>query len=111
MRAQLTSAFVVTALLAWTAPALAHHPFAAEYDRTKPIHIAGTVTKVDWSNPHAMMWVDVKADEKGKTESWTFELGGPSALKRRGWSDKVVKAGDQVTVDGWMARSGEHRAN
>jgi hypothetical protein len=110
MNARFVSAFVASAVLSWTVPALAHHPFAAEYDKTKPVHVSGTVSKIDWSNPHAMLHMEGK-DKSGEEAKWTFELGGPNALKRRGWSETTLKAGDKIAVDGWMSREGGHLAN
>ena len=85
-------------------PVLAHHPFSAEYDWKKPVSITGAVTKLEWENPHAYLYVGVE-DETGKSETWTFEMGSLSALQKAGWRKDTVKMGDTVTVDGWLARS------
>jgi hypothetical protein len=91
-------------------PALAHHSFAAEYDAAKPVTLKGTVTKVEWTNPHARFYMDVKADD-GKTTNWNLELASPNYLKRAGWSSTSLKQGDIVTVEGSLARSGANMAN
>src|SRR5271169_3575474 len=91
-------------------PVLAHHSFAAEYDAAKPITIKGTVTKVEWMNPHARFYVDVK-DDAGKVTNWEFELGSPNGLMRRGWTRNSLKPGDQVTVAGSRAKDGANLAN
>ena len=85
-------------------PILAHHPFSAEYDWKKPVSITGAVTKLEWENPHAYLYVGVE-DETGKSETWSFEMGSLSALQKAGWRKDTVKMGDTVTVDGWLARS------
>ena len=97
-------------LLIATVPLSAHHSFAAEYDADKPIQVTGTVTKVEWTNPHARIYVDAK-DEKGNFTNWNFELGGPLQLNRLGWKRDAVKAGDQVTVQGYLAKDGAKMAN
>ena len=91
-------------------PILAHHSFAAEYDATKPVTITGAVTKVEWLNPHARFYVDVK-DDKGAVTNWELELGSPNGLMRAGWTRKSMAIGDMVTVQGSLAKDGSKLAN
>ena len=98
------------ASLVIAAPVLAHHSFAGEYDSTKPITLTGKVTKVEWTNPHARFYIDVKGDD-GATTNWNLELASPNVLKRQGWSSTSLKEGDVVTVEGSLARSGAKMAN
>jgi hypothetical protein len=98
------------ASLVIAAPVLAHHSFAGEYDSTKPITLSGKVTKVEWTNPHARFYIDVKGDD-GATTNWNLELASPNVLKRQGWSSTSLKEGDVVTVEGSLARSGAKMAN
>ena len=98
------AAFVVAAAV----PASAHHPFAGEYDWKKPVTLTGTITKVEWNNPHVQLTVDGK-DEGGASGAWTVEMGGPGALSRHGWTKTTLKQGDQVTIDGWMAKAGAQK--
>jgi hypothetical protein len=90
--------------------AWAHHSFAAEYDAKKPATLSGVVTKVEWTNPHVHFFIDVK-DASGTTTAWEFTMGAVNGLFRRGWAKNMLKPGDMVTVDGYLARDGSHLAN
>jgi hypothetical protein len=92
------------------APLRAHHSFAAEYDAKKPTTLTGTVTKVEWTNPHVRFYIDVK-DQAGTVTNWEFTMGAVNGLLRRGWAMSLLKPGDAVTVDGYLARDGSHLAN
>jgi hypothetical protein len=87
----------------------AHHSFSAQYDSSKPIEMRGTVTKVEWTNPHARVYIDVR-DDKGQVANWNFEMASPNILVRNGWKQNTVKIGDQITVSGYLARKGERMA-
>jgi hypothetical protein len=99
----------VVALLAAT-PAAGHHAFAAEFDSDKPVKVKGSVTKLEWVNPHAWIYVDVKGDD-GKVVNWHFELGPPNALFRLGWKKDAIPEGTQVEISGYRAKSGENVGN
>ena len=112
MTTRLTVAVASLAGLLMTAvPVIAHHSFAAEYDANKPIKLTGTVTKIEWTNPHCFFHIDVKNEQSGKVENWALELGNPNALLRAGWRPNSVKVGDVVTVDGSRARDGSLQGN
>src|SRR5579862_8556495 len=110
MRVAFVLALGFCAIVPTAAPLLAHHSFAAEYDANKKISISGTVTKVEWMNPHARFYVDVK-DEGGKVTNWNFELGAIPVLLKQGWRKDSLKVGDQVTVRGSRAKDGSNTAN
>jgi hypothetical protein len=110
MRAQTALLTAGFGLLVSAAPMLAHHSFAAEYDSTKPIKITGTVSKVEWMNPHARFYVDVK-EANGTVSNWNFELGAIPVLLKQGWTKNSLKNGDKVTVQGSMAKDGSKTAN
>jgi len=98
------------ALLSAAQPLAAHHSFAAQYDPSKPVTLRGVVTKVEWMNPHARFYIDVKNDD-GSVTNWNLELASPNYLTRAGWSSTSLKLGDEVTVEGSLARSGANMAN
>jgi hypothetical protein len=94
----------------WNSPIRAHHSFASEYDAQKPVRMSGSVTKVEWTNPHVHFYVTVK-DEAGTVSEWEFSMGAVNGLLRRGWMRSMLKPGDAVTVDGYLARDGSRLAN
>jgi Family of unknown function (DUF6152) len=110
MRVKLGVWVALAGLLVPAVPVLAHHSFAAEYDANKPLTLKGTVTKIEWTNPHARFYIDVK-DEKGATTNWNLELASPNGLVRNGWTRKSLSIGDEVTVQGSAARDGSKMAN
>ena len=89
----------------------AHHSFAAEFDRNLPITVTGTVTKVEWANPHARFYLDAKDEQTGEIVNWDFELASPNGLMRRGWTRNSMKLGDTVTVTGHRAKNAPHVGN
>jgi Family of unknown function (DUF6152) len=108
-KALLVLGTVGLALLA-AAPARAHHAFAAEFDSEKPIKFKGTVTKMEWINPHAWIHIDVK-DENGTVTNWMIEAAAPNALLRRGWNKNSLPAGTEILVEGFQAKDQSNRAN
>jgi len=104
------SAAAVLLLFLAVRPALAHHAFAAEFDAKKPIKLRGTVTKMEWINPHAWIHIDVKKPD-GTVEEWMIEAGTPNTLLRRGFTKDSLKAGTEVVVDGYQSKDGSLRAN
>ncbi len=110
MRIGHLSLAAITALVTSAMPANAHHAFAAEFDRDKPITMTGTVTKLEWTNPHARIYIDVK-DEKGNVVNWDFELGPPNGLMRRGWNRNSLRQGHVVTINGFLSKLAPRVAN
>ncbi|SRR5258705_9937969 len=102
-------AFAITVIAA--APITAHHSFAAEFDITKPVTLVGNVTKVEWTNPHAYLFIDVKDPRTGAVTNWEIEMGSPNGLTRLGWTRNLLKPGDGVTVEGSLGRNKPNLAN
>ncbi len=100
----------IAALTLVATPAFAHHPFAAEYDWKKPVTLTGTVQQLNWANPHVEMTIDAK-DQAGTSGTWKVELGSPAALQKYNLSKADLKAGDRITVEGWMAKDGTKQVN
>ncbi len=110
MRKKLSVMIASAALLAAAAPVLAHHSFAAEFDAKKPVKLQGTVTKMEWINPHAWIHIDVKGDD-GTVTNWMIEAAAPNALLRRGWNKNSLPAGTEILVEGFQAKDQSNRAN
>ena len=100
---------VIVTLFALDGGLLAHHSFSTEYDGTRTFKLTGSVSKVEWTNPHVRFYVDVT--DAGKTETWNMELASPSALARNGWTSRTLKVGDKVTVEGYAAKVAANRGN
>ena len=107
-----TRRFLLTALLAAAAVRLlsAHHSFAAEFDLNKPVMLTGSVTRIEWANPHIWVYLDVK-DERAVVTRWQCEGGAPNTLTRNGWSKDSLKPNQQVVIDGWRAKDGSNTCN
>jgi hypothetical protein len=112
MRSKLFSVVAGAALVVTAAavPVIAHHSFAAEFDAKRPVKLRGTVTKMEWINPHSWIHIDVKAAD-GKVEKWMVEGGAPNALLRRGWNKNSLLPGTEILVEGFQAKDGANRAN
>lgn len=102
--------FLIALVSAITIPANAHHSFAAVFDAEISVEKSGSVTEVEWMNPHAWIYIDVDGED-GEVVNWAFELGSPNGLIRRGWSRKSVQVGDLISIAGYRARDGSNRGN
>src|SRR5258705_150431 len=110
MRMKVGILVAIIGLLGSSGALLAHHSFTTEYDGTKTFNLKGTVSKVEWTNPHARFYVDL-VDETGKMVTWNMELASPSALARNGWTSRTLKVGDSVTVTGYAAKVAAYRGD
>ena len=110
MRRKLAVVVAGVGLLLTAAPVWAHHAFAAEFDAKKPVKFRGTVTKMEWINPHAWIHIDVKGDD-GKVTQWMIEAGTPNTLFRRGFTKQSLAPGTEILVDGYQSKDGSNRAN
>jgi hypothetical protein len=98
-------------VLLGAASAAAHHAFDTEFDAKKPVTLKGVVTKVEWTNPHVWFYLNVKNEKTGAVENWGFEMGGPNGLQREGWSRNTIRIGEELIVDGFLARNGSKNVN
>lgn len=101
---------MTVAMSGWATSASAHHAFAAEFDAKKPVNFKGTITKMEWVNPHTWLHVDVKGPD-GKVVNWAIEAGTPNVLFRRGFKKETLLPGTEIAIDGYQAKDGSHRAN
>jgi hypothetical protein len=102
---------VAAVLLASAGRVLGHHSFSAEFDASKPFKMSGTVTKVEWMNPHTFFYIDVTDEKTKKVTNWAMEMGSPNGLMRQGWTRNSMKVGERVTVEGSLAKDGSPTGN
>jgi hypothetical protein len=106
----LTAALLTGIAAAGAVSAYAHHSFAAQYDSNKPVKMSGVVTRLEWTNPHVYIFIDV-TDASGKVTNWGFEMGPPHMLQKAGWKKNSLALGEQIEIEGWLARDGSNHAN
>ena len=110
MKPVILSLAVIGVAMLTAVPVRAHHAFAAEFDSNRPVKMKGTVTKVEWTNPHSWVYLDVKTAD-GRVENWSFETAAPGALARRGFTKDYLKPGTEIVVEGFMSKGVPRRAN
>ena len=110
MKTKIAALTVAAGLILAAGSAMAHHSFAAEFDANQPINLKGTVTKIEWMNPHTFFYIDV-SEPNGSTINWGLEMGSPNGLMRAGWTRNTLKIGDVVTVEGSRAKDKSHIGN
>ena len=111
MRTKFVVVIAAAVLFASAGRVLAHHSFSAEFDASKPFKMTGSVTKVEWMNPHTFFYIDVTDEKTKKVTNWAMEMGSPNGLMRQGWSRNTMKTGDMVTVEGSLAKDGSPTGN
>lgn len=102
---------LIASMLAVALPVFAHHSFPAQYDSDKKVNLTGTITRVEWTNPHIFIYIDVQDEKTGEAVPWALELGAPNALLRLGWKRDSLKTGDVISIEGSLARDGSNLAN
>ena len=111
MRTKFVVVIAAVVLLASAGRVVAHHSFSAEFDASKQFKMTGAVTKVEWMNPHTFFYIDVTDEKTKKVTNWAMEMGSPNGLMRQGWTRNTMKTGDQVTVEGALAKDGSPTGN
>lgn len=111
MKVHVLAGMVAAGALLTAAQGIAHHSFSAEFDSNRPVTLTGIVTNVEWTNPHVWFYINVRDEETGEVVNWGAEMGPPHGLQRRGWRRNSLTIGEEVTVDGFLARNGSNRLN